>query len=122
LLASGGAPGGNPGLYDVLYKISATITNNGSVAGDEVVQLYVSLGGPDDPKVVLRGFDRLTIAPGASVTFEAELTRRDVSNWDTASQNWVISSAPKTVYVGASSRKLLLSAPLPSQGGYHHRS
>lgn len=111
-IAAGGAPGGNPQLWDVLYTVEATITNNGSVAGDEVVQLYVSLGGEDDPKVVLRGFDRLSIQPGKSATFHADITRRDVSNWDVASQNWVITSAPKKVYVGASSRNLPLTASL----------
>jgi beta-glucosidase len=114
LLASGGAPGGNPSLYDVLYHVSATITNTGQVAGDEVAQLYVSLGGANDPKVVLRGFDRITIAPGASATFQVDLTRRDVSNWDVVSQNWVVTSSPKTVWVGASSKNLPLSAPLPA--------
>nr|AFH41575.1 beta-glucosidase [Periconia sp. BCC 2871] len=113
-IAAGGGPGGNPQLWDVLYKVTATVTNNGAVAGDEVAQLYVSLGGPEDPPVVLRNFDRLTIAPGQSVEFTADITRRDVSNWDTVSQNWVISNSTKTVYVGASSRKLPLKATLPS--------
>ncbi len=111
-IAAGGAPGGNPQLYDVLFTVSATVTNTGKVNGDEVAQLYISLGGPDDPVVALRGFERLTIAAGQSVTFTADLTRRDVSNWDTVSQNWVISQYPKKVYVGASSRKLTLSATL----------
>jgi beta-glucosidase len=111
-IPAGGAPGGNPQLWDVLYTVEATITNTGKMAGDEVVQLYVSLGNPDDPKVVLRGFERLSIQPGQSATFHADITRRDVSNWDVASQNWVITSAPKSVYVGASSRKLSLSATL----------
>ena len=44
-IPAGGAPGGNPELYDVLYQVTATITNNGSVAGDEVPQL-VSLSIP----------------------------------------------------------------------------
>jgi beta-glucosidase len=114
LLPAGGAPGGNPGLYDVLYEVSATITNTGGVSGDEVAQLYVSLGG-DEPAVVLRGFDRITIAAGASATFTAKLTRRDLSTWDTASQNWVMSTCPK-VYVGSSSRNLPLSANLGSCG------
>lgn len=42
------------------------------------------------------------------------MTRRDLSNWDVASQNWVITSAQKKVYVGNSSRKLPLSADLPT--------
>ena len=112
LLAAGGAPGGNPELYDVLYQAEATIANTGSVAGEEVAQLYISLGGPYDPKVVLRGFERLSIQPGSSTTFHVDITRRDISNWDTNAQNWVISSSPKTVYVGSSSRTLPLSAPL----------
>ena len=112
LLPAAGAPGGNPGLYDVLYQVRATITNSGSVAGEEVAQLYLSLGGPYDPPKVLRGFERLSIQPGQSTTFEADITRRDVSNWDTTSQNWVISNYTKTAYVGTSSRKLPLSAPL----------
>ena len=115
--AAGGAPGGNTGLYDILYTVSATITNSGGVAGDEVVQLYVCNGGPDDPVVQLRGFDRLNnIAPGQTATFSADLTRRDLSTWDPNTQNWVISQYPKTVYVGASSRNLPLNAPLPVSG------
>jgi beta-glucosidase len=112
LLAAGGAPGGNPQLYDVLYTVSATIKNSGSLDGEEVPQLYVSLGGPNDPKVMLRNFERLSISAGKSATFTAELTRRDLSNWDTVKQNWVISKYPKTVYVGSSSRKLHLSQKL----------
>ncbi|KAG7139452.1 beta-glucosidase A like protein [Verticillium longisporum] len=65
--ASGG-PGGNPMLWDVIFTVTATVTNT-----------------------VLRGFDRINIAPGASQTFRAELTRRDLSNWDVVTQNWFIS-------------------------------
>ncbi|KAI1765702.1 glycoside hydrolase family 3 protein [Hypoxylon sp. FL1150] len=104
--------GGNPGLFDVLYTVTAAVTNTGAVAGDEVPQLYVSLGGAGSPKVLLRGFDRLAVEPGCTATFTAELTRRDVSNWDVEAQNWVVTDAPKTVYVGSSSRKLPLSAAL----------
>lgn len=106
------APGGNQALYDVLFTVHANITNTGSCVGEEVPQVYVSLGGPNDAKIVLRNFDRLSIQPGQSTVFTADLTRRDLSNWNVASQNWEISSYPKTVYVGNSSRKLPLSAPL----------
>jgi hypothetical protein len=112
LLAAGGAPGGNPGLYDVLFTVSATITNTGTLEGDEVPQLYISLGASSDPKIVLRGFDRISIAAGQSAVFSSDIQRRDISNWDTVAQNWFISSAPKTVFVGSSSRNLPLSAPL----------
>ncbi|OJJ47622.1 hypothetical protein ASPZODRAFT_1733303 [Penicilliopsis zonata CBS 506.65] len=91
VLPAGGAPGGNPGLYDELFAVTVTIANTGSVVGDEIPQLYVSLGAPEDPKIVLRNFDRITIQPGEKAVWRAT-----------------------TVYVGASSRKLYLQATLPS--------
>lgn len=110
---AGGYPGGNRQLFDVMFEVTCTITNTGKVMTDEVPQLYVSHGGEGEPVRVLRGFDRIErIAPGASVTFRAELTRRDLSNWDVTTQNWVITDAPKNIYVGSSSRNLPLTAQL----------
>ncbi|KAH7400063.1 putative beta-glucosidase A [Cadophora sp. MPI-SDFR-AT-0126] len=111
-LPAGGSAGGNRQLYDVLYVVTATVKNTGGVKGVEIPQLYLSLGAPTDPKIVLRGFDDLILDPNESATFEVKLTRRDLSNWDTASQNWVVSNYPKTVYVGGSSRNLPLSGVL----------
>lgn len=110
LLPAGGAPGGNEGLWSILYTVTATITNTGSVQGDEVPQLYVNLG-PNEPPKVLRGFERLTIAAGQSATFTTSLSVRDLSTWDTVSQNWVLASSP-TIYVGSSSRNLPLTTTL----------
>lgn len=112
LLPAGGAPGGNPKLYDVLYTVRATVKNTGSRNGEEVPQLYISLGGPDDAKIVLRGFERLSIDAGREATFTADVLRRDVSNWDPVKQDWVVTAYPKTVYVGPSSRNLPLSQVL----------
>jgi Fibronectin type III-like domain len=98
-------------LWAVLYTVTAAITNTGSIQGDEVPQLYISLGG-NEPEVVLRGFDRLTIGPGETATFTASLTRRDLSTWDTISQNWIPAPGRLTVYVGSSSRDLPLSETL----------
>jgi beta-glucosidase len=112
-LAAGGAPGGNPMLYDVMYTVTATVTNTGGVGGEEVPQLYVALGGPYDPSLVLRGFERLSIQPGASAIFRADVTRRDLSNWDPVAQDWAISGHAKTAHVGGSSRQLPLSMAFP---------
>ena len=113
-IPAGGAPGGNPGLYDVIYQVECTITNTGKIAGEEIAQLYLSLGGQYDPRIVLRGFERLSIQPGGNATFHVDLLRRDISNWDVAQQNWVDRGNVKTVYVGASSRNLPLSGTIPS--------
>ncbi|TKX18771.1 putative beta-glucosidase A-2 [Elsinoe australis] len=115
-LPASGAPGGNPGLYEVLYTVTADVRNTGDVAGEEVAQLYVSLGG-FNPRVQLRGFEKQLIQPGETATFSFDITRRDLSNWDVTQDNWVVYDFPKSVYVGASSRKLPLSAPLTGAGG-----
>lgn len=60
----------------------------------------------------LRQFDRITLGSREEKVWKTTLTRRDVSNWDSESQNWVISDYPKTVHVGSSSRKLPLQAKL----------
>ena len=39
LVAPGGAPGGNPTLWEPMYRVQAIITNTGDVSGDEVPQL-----------------------------------------------------------------------------------
>ncbi len=52
---------------------TASVTNTGKVAGDEVVQLYVRLRGTSvaQPVRALKGFQRITLAPGETkkVTF-----------------------------------------------------
>lgn len=110
---AGGAPGGNPRLYDVLYTVTASVTNTGSVAGDEVAQLYVSRGGPHDPVRELRGFERLrNIQPQETRTFTVDVTRRDISSWSPEEQDWFVRNSSKPVYVGRSSRDLPLSGTL----------
>ncbi|KOS19004.1 putative beta-glucosidase A [Escovopsis weberi] len=109
-----GEPGGNRQLWDIFYTVSVDITNTGKAMTDEIPQLYVSHGGPNDPVRVLRQFDRLErIEPGQTVTWSADLTRRDISTWDTETQDWVITDYPKHVWVGQSSRNLPLDAALP---------
>ncbi|RPB15449.1 beta-glucosidase-like protein [Morchella conica CCBAS932] len=110
--AAGGAPGGNPSLYDVIYEVSATISNTGSRGGEEVAQLYISTGLEDDPVNVLRGFEKVSIPVGQSTTVTMHLNNRDLARWDTVKGDWVVLDIERTVKVGSSSRKLPLSATL----------
>ncbi|KAE9976589.1 hypothetical protein EG328_002550 [Venturia inaequalis] len=104
-------PGGNPALWDVLFNVTFSLTNTGSVAGAEVVQLYV--GFPDStpsgtPPKQLRGFEKVFLEAGATEVVTLELMRRDMSFWDVVSQKWAIPSGDFVVSVGSSSRDLKL--------------
>jgi beta-glucosidase len=46
VLPASGAPGGSPGLYEVLYTITASIRNIGQVKGTEIPQLVGLLNHP----------------------------------------------------------------------------
>ena len=50
--------------------VTADVTNTGSVAGDEVVQLYIhqQAGSDSRPMRELKGFERLTLKPGETKT------------------------------------------------------
>ena len=57
----------------------ATVTNDGKLAGDEVVQLYLKFPEVKGaPRVALRGFERIHLEPGASQKVHFELKPRDL--------------------------------------------
>lgn len=108
------APGGQVGLWDVVATVGVTVTNNGTVQGAEVPQLYIGLPSvaPSTPGKQLRGFDKLSLAPGASGTVSFKLRRKDLSYWDTTSKGWQMPSGSFSVMVGASSRDIRLTGTL----------
>ncbi|KAK7444827.1 hypothetical protein VKT23_015144 [Stygiomarasmius scandens] len=71
---------GTNSLYDVLFSVTATITNAGNATGSEVAQFYLAIPEDDQPPCVLRGFNKVKdIAAGASATATFELRRKDLS-------------------------------------------
>ncbi|KAH8194665.1 hypothetical protein TruAng_011161 [Truncatella angustata] len=106
--------GGHPSLWETIATITATITNDGSVAGSEVAQLYVGIPGDEFevPVRQLRGFERVPLQPGESSTVTFDLTRRDLSVWDNIVQQWRLQSGVYNVTVGASSRDIRLEGTI----------
>lgn len=110
--AAGGGEGGHPELWETHVFVTADIGNEGNVAGKAVPQLYVSfphVQGVDFPVRVLRGFDKVYLTPGQSRSVQFNLTRRDLSYWDTNLQNWVMPDGEFSVSIGASSRDMHLT-------------
>ena len=101
------------GTQDV--RVSAVITNVGRRAGSDVGQLY--LGDPSasgEPPRQLAGFQRVSLAPGASARVSFVITPQDMSWWSDAANGWTQSSGVYRVYVGDSSAL----AGLPLQGAF----
>ena len=108
------APGGVSGLFDTVATVKATITNNGTVTGAEVPQLYIGYpsSAPATPPKQLRGFQKLSLSPGKSGTATFNVRRKDLSYWDVASQKWITPTGTFNVYVGASSRDMRLTGTM----------
>jgi beta-glucosidase len=104
---AGGAPGGNPSIWDVLVTGTVIVTNTGNLPGKEVVQIYVSYPvSAGEPPQQLRGFEKVSLNAGESTTVDFDLLRKDLSYWDAVTQNWVMANGTYEIYVGSSSRNL----------------
>ena len=64
--------------------MTVDVRNTGKVAGDEVVQLYVRdlVSSVTQPIKKLRGFQRVTLDPGASTTVRFTIGRESLALWD----------------------------------------
>lgn len=100
--------GGQAGLWDVLFEVSADVTNTGAVGGAEVAQLYVGIPAEGAPVRQLRGFEKPFLNASSTATVRFELTRRDLSVWDVVAQKWRLVRGEYKVEVGRSSRDLPL--------------
>jgi beta-glucosidase len=92
-------------------RVSVTVSNTGSVAGAEVVQVYVrdveaSAGRPIRE---LKGFAKIHLQPGESQPVSIELDQRAFSYWSVLLHRWVVEPGSFTIEVGPSSRDLPLA-------------
>ena len=85
-------------------------------AGDEVVQLYVSY--PDSavarPIKELKGFHRLSLAPGETRTVEFTLAADQLAWWDNA--GWAVEPGTIRVLVGSSSEDIRMQGEMRIAG------
>jgi len=90
---------------DGTVDVSVDVTNTGSRAGDEVVQLYVGHRGSkvERPREELVGFQRVTVAPNQTKTVQIALPASRLAYWDVKSQAFRVESEPVSLMVGDSS-------------------
>jgi beta-glucosidase len=90
-------------------EVSVDVQNTGKVAGDEVVQLYIhqQAGSASRPERQLKGFERITLAPGEKKTVHFSLGRSELSFWSPQDQRWVEEPEKFDVWVGEDSTATL---------------
>ncbi len=88
---------------------SVEVKNTGNRAGDEVVQLYVHqrAGSASRPVRLLKGFERVTLAPGEKKTVRFTLSADQLSYWSAAERKWEQDAREYDVWVGSDSNASL---------------
>jgi beta-glucosidase len=97
---------------------TATVQNTGTKGGDDVVQLYIHdpAASLSQPVRRLRGFARVTLAPGQSTTRSWTLSRDDVGFYDNAGR-FRVENGAIDVYAGDTSSESDNKATFQVTGG-----
>ncbi len=97
------------------HSVKVTVTNSGSRAGAEVVQLYV--GAPRDgiyrAKKELKGFEKVFLEKGESREISFTLEDRSFAVYE---EGWKVPEGIYEILVGASSADIRLSASIQKKG------
>ncbi|MBV7266134.1 beta-glucosidase family protein [Erythrobacter ani] len=91
----------------ILAQVS--VTNTGTVAADEVVQFYISPPGKsiERQKKLLKGFERVAIAPGETVHVHVSVPTDDLRWYNEATGSWTLETGEYSVLAGGSSADLI---------------
>ncbi len=93
-------------------QVAADVTNTGGVAGDEIVQVYISYEGSGVFRAErdLKAFAKLHLEPGETKTVSLDVPVEDLAYYDAIAGAWHVEPITYRVHVGPSSRNLPLSA------------
>ncbi|HEX2659914.1 MAG TPA: glycoside hydrolase family 3 C-terminal domain-containing protein [Polyangia bacterium] len=96
-------------------NVSVDVTNSGTRAGDEVVQLYVAYPASTAvprPLKQLRGFKRITLTPGQKQTVTFALPGSALAYWDTTAKAFAVQPGTVQLQVGSTSKDVRAMADL----------
>ena len=91
--------------------VSVDVENQGAVAGDEVVQLYIHqrAGSASRPVRELKGFERIALAAGEKKTVHFSLGQEELTFWSPQAKAWVVEPEEFDIWVGGDSKAALHS-------------
>lgn len=92
-------------------KTHFTLKNTGKRDGDEVTQLYVTLPNASIPMPIkqLKGFKRVSVKKGETVSVEIAVNKADLRYWDESQNRFITPKGTYTFTLGASSDDIRLS-------------
>ncbi|MDD6394065.1 MAG: glycoside hydrolase family 3 C-terminal domain-containing protein [Prevotella sp.] len=95
--------------------ITVPVTNDGSMDGDEVVQVYAKFHSSkvDRPKQLLCAFSRISIDKGKTVKVRLSISKERLSYWDCQTHSFVFENCGIELNVGASSTDIRQTAFVP---------
>ena len=98
--------------------VSLTVTNTGSVAGTEIVQLYIAKKDSElfRPAKELKGFARVTLAPGEKQRITIMLDDKAFRFWNVKANRWEIEGGEYELLVGASVEDIRLCEKISVHG------
>jgi beta-glucosidase len=90
-------------------EVSVDVENTGRRPGEEVAQLYIHQrsGSASRPVRELKGFERVTLAPGEKKTVRFTLGKTELTYWSSATRGWVQDPATFDVWAGGDSTATL---------------
>jgi beta-glucosidase len=94
--------------------LNFSLQNTGKNASDEVIQLYVSFpeSKVDRPAIALKGFKRVYVKKGETVTVSIPLKAADLTYWDTQKQSFVLEKGRVKFFIGSSSEDMKLQGEM----------
>lgn len=91
---------------DGRLTVSVVVTNTGARIGDETAQLYIHQRAARATRPVreLKGFQRVTLAPGERRTLTFTLGEAELKYWSSAERKWVVDPGVFDIWIGGDSR------------------
>ena len=106
---------------DKAVNLSFDVHNTGSVAADEIVQIYVSptVEGQNIRPIQLQGFERVSLQPGERKTVKVKMYVEQFGYYtNDGERQWNIAPGTFEVKVGASSADIRLSGNVTLKGAH----
>jgi hypothetical protein len=104
--------------YGDSILVSADIKNTGTIAGNEVAQMYVHIVAPANKRPIkeLKGFSSIHLQPGETGNVSFKLKHDALSYYDVNSKTFIVEDGKVDILIGASSQDIRLDTQINVTG------